>query len=255
MLCPLSPFASLSQRGERERGEYCYAGGTGVSVAKAAYCLALEEATMGRGGVPGWMKPPKPFPSRKISLPPGYKRNGYQVEQECGGGKYTGEWKDGHMHGRGEFKFMREGKERGDRYGKCSSSSPAFLSLRLLFVLLWQCLRWVCNTVLVLKTESGTVGEWSFSKQHGKGVYHYRNLDRYDGEWANGQKHGHGTMFLANGDKYEGEWRNGERQGRGRWTGANGNTYVHLLQSYGFYQARFTAAAAAGAISEYGPHS
>jgi hypothetical protein len=40
---------------------------------------------MGGGGVPGWMKPPKPFQPRKISLPPGYKRNGHLEEQECGG--------------------------------------------------------------------------------------------------------------------------------------------------------------------------
>ena len=50
---------------------------------------------MGRGGVPGWMKPPKPFEPRKLSVPPGYKRQGYQEEQECCGGKYIGEWKDG----------------------------------------------------------------------------------------------------------------------------------------------------------------
>jgi len=50
---------------------------------------------MGRGGVPGWMKPPKPFEPRKLSVPPGYKHQGYQEEQECGGGKYIGEWKDG----------------------------------------------------------------------------------------------------------------------------------------------------------------
>jgi hypothetical protein len=31
---------------------------------------------MGRGGVPSWAKPPKPFKPRTISLPPGYKRNG-----------------------------------------------------------------------------------------------------------------------------------------------------------------------------------
>ena len=59
---------------------------------------------MGGGGVPGWMKPPKPLKPRKISLPPGYKRNGALEEQECGGGKYTGEWKDGMMHGKGEFR-------------------------------------------------------------------------------------------------------------------------------------------------------
>mmetsp|Transcript_12868 Transcript_12868/g.18659 ORF Transcript_12868/g.18659 Transcript_12868/m.18659 type:complete len:178 (-) Transcript_12868:226-759(-) len=141
---------------------------------------------MGGGGVPGWSKPPKPFKPRKISLPPGYKRNGNLEEQECGGGKYTGEWKDGHMHGKGEFKFMREGKERGDRY----------------------------------------VGEWICSKQHGQGTYYYRNLDRYEGQWIDGLKHGFGTLFLDNGDKYESDWRHGERQGRGRWTGINGNTFT-----------------------------
>ena len=54
------------------------------------------------------------------------------------------------MHGRGEFKFTREGKERGDRY----------------------------------------VGEWQHGQQHGTDTYYYRNLDRYAGEWAHGQKHG-----------------------------------------------------------------
>jgi len=57
--------------------------------------LGLGEGRWGAGGVPGWMKPPKPFPPRKLSVLPGYKRQGYQADQECGGGKYTGEWKDG----------------------------------------------------------------------------------------------------------------------------------------------------------------
>jgi len=90
------------------------------------------------------------------------------------------------MHGKGEFKFMREGKERGDRY----------------------------------------VGEWICSKQHGQGTYYYCNLDRYEGQWIDGLKHGFGTLFLDNGDKYESDWRHGERQGRGRWTGINGNTFT-----------------------------
>lgn len=141
---------------------------------------------MGRGGVPSWAKPPKPFKPRTISLPPGYKRNGNLEAQDCGGGIYKGEWKNGHMQGNGEFHFTREGKERGDRF----------------------------------------VGEWLASKPHGKGIYYYRNLDRYEGEWVDGQKHGRGTLFLANGDKYESDWRNGDRKGRGRWTGANGNTFT-----------------------------
>jgi len=48
-------------------------------------CSEEFHRKMGGGGVPGWMKPPKPFQPRKISLPPGYKRNGHLEEQECGG--------------------------------------------------------------------------------------------------------------------------------------------------------------------------
>ncbi|MGB1592928.1 MAG: hypothetical protein ACPIOQ_09260 [Promethearchaeia archaeon] len=112
-----------------------------------------HQLPMGRGGVPGWARKPPPFkqpPKPNTPLPPGYKRQGALEEQECSGGKYTGEWKDNKMHGRGEFKFTREGKERGDRY----------------------------------------VGEWQHGQQHGTGTYYYRNLDRYAGEWAHGQKHG-----------------------------------------------------------------
>jgi hypothetical protein len=146
---------------------------------------------MGRGGVPGWAKPPPPFkklPPSNTPVPPGYKRQGYMEEQICSGGKYTGEWKNNLMHGRGEFKFTREGKERGDYY----------------------------------------VGEWQNGHQHGKGTYYYRNGDRYEGEWARGQKTGRGMMFLANGDKYEGDFSDGERKGRGTWHGVNGNTLGHV---------------------------
>jgi hypothetical protein len=42
-----------------------------------------------------WRCGGQPFEPRKLSVPPGYKSNkrqGYPEEQECGGGKYIGEW-------------------------------------------------------------------------------------------------------------------------------------------------------------------
>ena len=40
------------------------------------------------------------------------------------------------------------------------------------------------------------MGEWLASKPHGKGIYYYRNLDRYEGEWVDGQKHGRGEISV-----------------------------------------------------------
>ena len=110
----------------------------------------------------------------------GGMRHGRGELIEKDGSRYSGQWHENRMHGYGVYTWAN-----GDRYE----------------------------------------GQWRDGKRTGKGVYTWTNGDRYDGEWENDVKSGHGVYTWANGDRYEGQWMKGVRSGRGTFTGALGYTY------------------------------
>ncbi len=74
--------------------------------------------------------------------------------------------------------------------------------------------------------DDGTyVGQHKSGILHGKGVYTWKNGEKYDGEYVNGDKTGKGVYLWANGDIYEGEYLNNSRSGKGVFTWADGTRY------------------------------
>ena len=41
-------------------------------------------------------------------------------------------------------------------------------------------------------------------EKHGKGVYYYKNGDKYIGDWLRNKKNGKGVLEFANGAVYDG---------------------------------------------------
>jgi hypothetical protein len=117
---------------------------------------------------------------------------------------YTGEYKDGMRHGRGELI-----EKDGSRYSGQ-----------------WYRDKMHGYGVYTWANGDRYEGQWGNGKRNGKGVYTWINGDRYDGGWENDKKNGYGIYTWANGDRYEGQWMNGVRSGRGTFTGAQGYRYT-----------------------------
>ncbi|ETO19146.1 hypothetical protein RFI_18089 [Reticulomyxa filosa] len=60
-------------------------------------------------------------------------------------------------------------------------------------------------------------------KKKGKGIFYFKNGDRYEGEYRKNVRHGYGVMHYKNGDKYSGDWQFQKKTGFGRYTFAATN--------------------------------
>ena len=91
------------------------------------------------------------------------------------GNRYEGEWHDGKKHGRGTYTWTE-----GDRY-----EGPV--------------VRAVCFGIAVQVRMFFDEGEFRDGKIHGRGNFFYANGNRYEGEWHDGKKLRHarsGNLYL-----------------------------------------------------------
>lgn len=104
------------------------------------------------------------------------------------GDKYTGQTKNGIMHGQGTYFYAQ-----GDRYsGEFRNGKP--------------------NGQGIFSYASGDVytGQFCDDVMDGRGTYVYANGDKYRGEFKNGRPHGNGSYTLPSGKEFTGNWANGE---------------------------------------------
>lgn len=61
-------------------------------------------------------------------------------------------------------------------------------------------------------------GTWRAGRFHGRGIFYYKNGERYEGDFRDGRPHGRGAYFDAR-DRvlYRGELRDGQRHGQGEY--------------------------------------
>lgn len=60
----------------------------------------------------------------------------------------------------------------------------------------------------------------------GKGIYIYKNNDKYTGDFKEDKKHGLGEMAFHNGSRFYGEFIEGRRMGVGKMTLADGRAFA-----------------------------
>ena len=65
----------------------------------------------------------------------------------------------------------------------------------------------------------------------GKGIYLWRNKQRYEGDFVNGIKHGKGIYIWPDGFEYNGEYVNGIREGRGIYKWKDGRVFEGLFKN------------------------
>ena len=141
---------------------------------------------------------------------------------------WSGECKDGYVHGQGTLQWYINGKPNETYVGSFSQGKIHGKGIYT----------WAGG--------SKYDGEFKDNIRHGKGVQTWANGNKYDGEYKDGKFHGKGIYTWADGDKYDGKYEDGRRHGLGKFTfvkGSNaiasyyngewqGNTYVVQGQFY-----------------------
>ena len=57
-------------------------------------------------------------------------------------------------------------------------------------------------------------GDFKNNKRDGKGIYYYKNGDRYEGGYKNHKKEGQGVMYYKNGNREMGDYSDGRSIGK-----------------------------------------
>jgi hypothetical protein len=118
-------------------------------------------------------------------------------------GKYSGDFREGQMHGYGEMKYKNGQIYTGD----------------------WREGRMCGRGMFQFANGDQYDGEFARNQQHGEGVYSYSNGDVFQGHYRDGCIEGHGTITYSDGVMVEGEWHNGQLDGPGTCVYANGDVY------------------------------
>ncbi len=135
------------------------------------------------------------------------------VENHVGGGYvYTGELKNGVIHGKGKIIF-----DNGTTYdGE------------------WNNGKMHGKGTLVWADGTAYTGDFVYNELTGQGEMHYLSGDVYTGTFADGIREGYGEYVWTNGDRYVGDWSDGKRHGYGVYTKNDGST-VSGLWANGVY--------------------
>jgi hypothetical protein len=119
------------------------------------------------------------------------------------GHKYTGGFKNGVRHGKGEMSMPGGRKIVGV---------------------------WENNEIREgTYTEANGLtyeGQWMFRERSGRGTLTYPDGRKYTGEFKSNQRHGKGTMTYPDGRRYAGGFLYGERTGKGTMTYPDGRRYT-----------------------------
>ncbi|CAF3379397.1 unnamed protein product [Rotaria socialis] len=149
---------------------------------------------------------------------------------------YEGEWRMGHIHGKGTLQFGREGQNyyTGDfimniPFGK---GRRQYASGNL-YEGMWVNGKRHGYGVFSWSNGNGEyLGQWENGVQNGHGVHiwyiiraeesQYALRNYYEGNFLDGRRNGYGTFYYSSGTKYIGEWKADQKHGKGKVILRNG---------------------------------
>lgn len=108
---------------------------------------------------------------------------------------WSGECKDGYVHGQGTLQWYINGKPNDIYVGSYSQGKMHG------------------KGIYTGASRYKYDGEYKDNKQHGKGIYTWANGSKYDGEYKDNNLHGLGKLTLVKGDSAIAIYDNGEWQG------------------------------------------
>lgn len=138
------------------------------------------------------------------------------------GGKYTGEWSRGKMHGLGKFTFQKtwvygtwENGELTEVIRQKIPKKPKPTKPAPLNPL--RCTHGDCDEGygVFRYTDGQYEGYWKNGQKSGSGDFFWDEAGFYSGEWQQDMKNGRGFREYKSGDKFSGFWENGLRHGEG----------------------------------------
>lgn len=121
------------------------------------------------------------------------------------GVKYSGNFKNGKIHGEGKLTF-----ERDDFYYKGSFENGLPHGYGKMH----------------FEDNSKYEGYWKQGKKEGEGAYVFPCGDEYLGEFKHDQINGNGVIIITNGTSYVGDWKNGVAHGEGTFLYKDGNKFM-----------------------------
>jgi hypothetical protein len=213
-------------------GRYVHVDG---SVYNGPFIDNKEDTTGGFIGVKKWgLKPRRKRKKKTDQLETETKENNTQVQQT-----YTGEWKEGAIHGNGKMLFANgawfEGKFEHDK--RCGQGTLHWND-GYCYQGLWK------NDVMdgdgvitnqIHRSTQGTgfgdggvvyKGSFLNGKKDGDGMEHFNDQSTYKGKYKNGLPEGFGVWLgnetrpyasIVRRESYEGEWKEGKKDGKGHY--------------------------------------
>ena len=150
-------------------------------------------------------------------------KNGFGTMAFSAKSRYTGEFKQGQMHGRGIFYYNNGGKYIGewqqgirDGEGKWIQANGNVYSGN------FRQDKPVGQGTMNFKNGDRYTGNWSNEFPNGKGTYYTASGERYEGNFLNGKYDGQGSYFYKDGSVYNGDWKKGKREGHGEFKKQDG---------------------------------
>ncbi len=166
-----------------------------------------------------------PFSKAQIRCVEGNCSDGYGTCLFSNGAKYSGEFKDGKLNGKGIFYYTDGNKYIGDWKDQMRSGKG-----RMIYANGDKYFGEFNNNRIegygTMNYANGNQyeGNWRNDRPAGQGVYTFSDGSRYEGEFSNGLFNGQGTFFYSDGKKYVGLWRQGKKHGEGTLFTAGGQT-------------------------------
>lgn len=156
-------------------------------------------------------------------------QNGWGTYLYSNGAKYTGQFHNGHCHGRGVLWFSQGGKYEG-QWINHYREGQGVLELANGDRYQGQFNKSKMQGKGIMQYANGErySGDWSNDMPDGEGVYEFGNGSRYEGSFYQGRLHGNGTLFYKDGSTYRGNWEDNLRQGPGTFTDVSGTSITGI---------------------------
>lgn len=140
---------------------------------------------------------------------------------------YSGEFKNGMMHGKGTLERKNISKHTGNfKNGYADGQGTISYVSGDIFKGAFKNGMAHGHGVKIYKNGQKYVGEWQQGQRNGLGVYSWKSGTQYIGEFKDSREHGQGTKTYPDGTKYTGEFQKGMPHGVVEATYKDGTKYI-----------------------------
>ncbi|HRI00657.1 MAG TPA: caspase family protein [Saprospiraceae bacterium] len=150
-------------------------------------------------------------------------KNGFGTLMYSMNVRYTGEFRNGKMHGKGIYYYANGGKYLGEwQNGQRQGEGKWIQANGNVYQGSFKTDKPFGQGTMVFKNNDKYVGNWSNEMPNGKGTFYTAHGERYEGDFVNGEYEGQGIYYYKDGAVYKGDWKKSKRNGNGEYKDKNG---------------------------------